>query len=83
MAPHTCIWPLFASVAQMGTWKSGAFHDEVIGWLRTRMSEVLDIRSVVHQLSAVLSPAEITELQVHCLDHPSACLPLHPPCLPC
>jgi len=51
-------WP------QLGTWRSGAFVDEVLGWLRTRIDELLEMRAVVHQLSAVLSPSKLAELKV-------------------
>ena len=51
-------WP------SMGAWKSGTFKDEVISWLRTRMSDVLEMRAVVHQLSSLLPQAELQELKV-------------------
>ena len=45
-------------------WKSGAFADEILSWLRSRLSQVLEMRSVVHQLSSILSAAEIAENKV-------------------
>ena len=38
--------------------------DEVVAWLRTRMQDVLDMRSVVHQLASLLSQSELAELKV-------------------
>jgi dynein heavy chain 2 len=65
-------WP------QLGTWRSGAFVDEVLGWLRTRLDELLEMRAVVHQLSAVLSPSELAELKVAKVFAPFAGLqPMH------
>jgi len=57
-------WP------QLGTWRSGAFVDEVLGWLRTRIDELLEMRAVVHQLSAVLSPSKLAELKVAKITRP-------------
>ena len=51
-------WP------QMGAWKSGTYEDGVLGWLRGRVGAVLEMRSVVHQLSSILSPSELAELKV-------------------
>ena len=59
-------------------WKSGPFRDEVLGWLRDRISHVLEMRSVVHQLSSILTPAEVTELKVDSVfEHFEGINPLH------
>ena len=59
-------------------WRSGPFRDEVLGWLRDRISHVLETRSVVHQLSSILTPAEVTELKVDSVfEHFEGINPLH------
>lgn len=60
-------------------WKSGPYRDEVLGWLRARMSQVLEMRAVVHQLSRCdISHAICLLLRGHISPH----LPAPPPCTP-
>jgi hypothetical protein len=42
-------WP------QLGTWRSGAFVDEVLGWLRTRIDELLEMRGRPSALGGALA----------------------------
>ena len=46
-------WP------QMGAWKSGAFTDELLAWLRSRIGEILEMRAVVHQLSLLARATDL------------------------
>ena len=47
-------------------WRSGTYRDEVLGWLRERMQSVMEMRAVVHQLSSILSAAEVRR-ERHCI----------------